>query len=225
MGRLGLRQYCVFYDSKLFLKYFISLPPEEKPKPDPVFQSPSTVLRLVLSGEKKEQAGQIPETAAGEPSPEPPRTSSPTTLPPLARSSLPSPMSAALSSQQLLTAEDKCELSSSKDDAPPVRSPTSCTAAPGPSLTDDIGLCKKPCGVAPPDGQLVSSPVLINEMNGVGEKLPAKENTVDMVRQEVLPLTLELEILEHPQEERKVTSPVLFPTDLLGTSGFPWTRS
>lgn len=41
-------------------------------------------------------------------------------------------------------------------------------------------------------------------MNGVGEKLPAKENTVDMVRQEVLPLTLELEILEHPQEERKV---------------------
>ncbi|EDL80856.1 eukaryotic translation initiation factor 4 gamma, 3 (predicted), isoform CRA_b [Rattus norvegicus] len=177
---------------------------EEKPKPDPVFQSPSTVLRLVLSGEKKEQAGQIPETAAGEPSPEPPRTSSPTTLPPLARSSLPSPMSAALSSQQLLTAEDKCELSSSKDDAPPVRSPTSCTAAPGPSLTDDIGLCKKPCGVAPPDGQLVSSPVLINEMNGVGEKLPAKENTVDMVRQEVLPLTLELEILEHPQEERKV---------------------
>ncbi|KAL4667664.1 hypothetical protein H8959_006353, partial [Pygathrix nigripes] len=31
---------------------------EEKPKPDPVLKSPSPVLRLVLSGEKKEQEGQ-----------------------------------------------------------------------------------------------------------------------------------------------------------------------
>lgn len=169
-----------------------------------MFQSPSTVLRLVLSGETKEQAGQMPETAAGEPTPEPTRTSSPTTLPPLARSSVPSPMSAALSSQPLFTAEDKCELSSSKEDAPPVPSPTSCTAASGPSLTDNNDICKKPCSVAPHDSQLISSTILINEMNGVGEKLPAKENTVDMVRQEVLPLTLELEILEHPQEEMKV---------------------
>lgn len=41
-------------------------------------------------------------------------------------------------------------------------------------------------------------------MNGVGEKLPAKESIVDMVKQEVLPLTLELEILQYPQEEMKV---------------------
>jgi translation initiation factor 4G len=114
-------------------------------------------------------------------------------------------MSAALSSQPLFTAEDKCELPSSKEeDAPPVPSPTSCTAASGPSLTDNSDICKKPCSVAPHDSQLISSTILINEMNGVGEKLSAKENTVGMLRQEVLPLTLELEILEHPQEELKV---------------------
>lgn len=146
----------------------------------------------------------MPDTAAGEPTPEPPRTSSPTILPPLARSSVPSPMSAALSSQPLFTAEDKCELSSSKEDAPPLPSPTACPAASGPSLTDDNDICKKPCSVAPHDSQLISSTILINEMNGVGEKLPAKENTVDVLRQEVLPLTLELEILGHPQEEMRV---------------------
>ncbi|XP_051027415.1 eukaryotic translation initiation factor 4 gamma 3 isoform X9 [Acomys russatus] len=179
---------------------------EEKPKPEPVFQSPSTVLRLVLSGEKKEHTSQMPETAAGESTPEPPRPPSPTTLPPLARSSVPSPTSAALSSQPLFTAvvEDKCELSSSIEDALPVPSPTSCTAASDPALTDDSDICKKPCSVAPHDIQLVSSTNLINEMNGVGEKLSAKESIVDMVRQEVLPLTLELEILEHPQEDMKV---------------------
>ncbi|XP_036032942.1 eukaryotic translation initiation factor 4 gamma 3 isoform X4 [Onychomys torridus] len=178
---------------------------EEKPKPDPVFQSPSTVLRLVLSGEKKERAGQVPETPVEEPTPEPPRTSSPITLLPLTRSSVPSPTSAALSSQPLFTTvlEDKCDLSSSKEDALPVPSPTSCTTASDPSLIDDNDICKKPCSVAPHDVQLISSTNLINEMNGVGEKLPAKESIEDMAKQEALPLTLELEILQHPQEEMK----------------------
>lgn len=192
---------CVFCDSKLFLKYFISVLLEEKPKPDPVLQTPSAVLRLVLSGEK-EQAGPMAEAAVGEPAPEPPRTSSPTTLPPLARSSVPSPM--ALSSQPLFPAEDKCELSSSKEDTPPGPSPASCTAASGPSPSDNNDICKKPCSVAPHESQLIASTILVNEMNGVGEKLPAKENTVDMVRQEVLPLTLQLEVLQHPQEEMEV---------------------
>nr|XP_021486465.1 eukaryotic translation initiation factor 4 gamma 3 isoform X6 [Meriones unguiculatus] len=191
---------------------------EEKPKPDPVFQSPSTVLRLVLTGEKKEQAGQMPETTAGEPTAELPRTSASNTLPPLARSSVQSPTSAALSSQPLFPAvvEDKCELSSSKEDALPVPSPTSCTAVSEPSLTDDNDICKKPCSVAPHDIQLISSTNLINEMNGVGEKLPAKESIVDMVRQEVLPLTLELEILEHPQEEMNTEcTPTPIPPSML----------
>ncbi|CAH7440142.1 Eif4g3 [Phodopus roborovskii] len=178
---------------------------EEKPKPDPVFQSPSTVLRLVLSGEKKEQAGPIPETTAGEPTPELPLTSSPATLAPLARSSVPSPTSTALSSQPLFTTvlEAKCELSSSKEDALPVPSP-SCTVTSDPSLTEDNDICKKPCSVAPHDIQLISSTNLINEVKEVGEKLPTKDSIVDMVKQEVLPLTLELEILEHAQEEMKV---------------------
>lgn len=200
---------------------------EEKPKPDPVFQSPSTVLRLVLSGENKERAGQVPETPAGEPTPEPPRTSSPTTLPPLTRSSIPSPTSAALSSQPLFTTvlEDKCDLSSSKEDALPVPSPTSCTAASDPSLTDDNDICKKPCSVALHDIQLISSTNLINEMNGVGEKLPAKESIVDMVKQEALPLTLELEILQHPQEEMKAecTPTPVTPSTLPSFSPAPLT--
>lgn len=200
---------------------------EEKPKPDPVFQSPSTVLRLVLSGEKKERAGQVPETPAGEPTPEPPRTSSPTTLPPLTRSSIPSPTSAALSSQPLFTTvlEDKCDLSSSKEDALPVPSPTSCSAASDPSLTDDNDICKKPCSVALHDIQLISSTNLINEMNGVGEKLPAKESIVDMVKQEALPLTLELEILQHPQEEMKAecTPTPVTPSTLPSFSPAPLT--
>ncbi|XP_040612230.1 eukaryotic translation initiation factor 4 gamma 3 isoform X11 [Mesocricetus auratus] len=198
---------------------------EEKPKPDPVFQSPSTVLRLVLSGEKKEQAGPVPETPAGESAPEPPRTSSPAALAPLARSSVPSPTSAALSSQPLFTTvlEDKRELSSSEEDALPVPSPTSCTVTSDPSLKDDSDTCKKPCSVAPQDIQLISSTNLISEMNGVGEKLPAKESIVDMVKQEVLPLTLELEILEHAQEELKVecTPPALTPSMLTSFSPAP----
>lgn len=60
-------------------------------------------------------------------------------------------------------------------------------------------------------------------MNGVGEKLPAKENTVDMLRQEVLPLTLELEILEHPQEEMKMecTPTPIAPSTLSSFSPAP----
>ncbi|XP_035295385.1 eukaryotic translation initiation factor 4 gamma 3 isoform X5 [Cricetulus griseus] len=200
---------------------------EEKPKPDPVFQSPSTVLRLVLSGEKKEQASPVPETPAGEPTPELPRTSSPTTLAPLARSSVPSPTCAALSSQPLFTTalEDKRDLSSSQEDALPVPSPTSCTVTSDPSLTDDKNICKKPCSVAPHDIQLISTPNLMNEMNGVGEKLPAQESIVDMAKQETLPLTLELEILEHAQEEMKVecTPTAITPSMLTSFSPAPLT--
>ncbi|KAL1776948.1 eukaryotic translation initiation factor 4 gamma 3 isoform X1 [Sigmodon hispidus] len=201
---------------------------EEKPKPDPVFQSPSAVLRLVLSGEKKGQAGHVPETV-GESTPEHPQTSSPSTLPPLARNSVSSPTAAPLSSQPLFTTvlEDKCEHSSSKEDALSVPSPTSCTAASDPSLTDDSDICKKPCSVAPHDTHLISSTNLINEMNGVGDKLSAKESIVDMVKQEVLPLTLELEILQHPPEEMKVecTPPPVTPSMLPAFSPAPLSPS
>nr|XP_023483014.1 eukaryotic translation initiation factor 4 gamma 3 isoform X16 [Equus caballus] len=181
---------------------------EEKPKPDPVLKSPSPVLRLVLSGEKKEQAGQTSETTAVESIPELPLPPSPTTVSPLARSTIASPTSAALSSQPILTTaiDDRCELSSSKEDTIPVPSPASCTETSDPSPTDiiDDDICKKSCSVAPNDSPLIVSTNLINEMNGVSEKLPATESIVEIVKQEVLPLTLELEILQSPPEEMKV---------------------
>ncbi|XP_024622634.1 eukaryotic translation initiation factor 4 gamma 3-like, partial [Neophocaena asiaeorientalis asiaeorientalis] len=183
---------------------------EEKPKPDPVLKTPSPVLRLALSGEKKEQAGQTSEVTAVEAIPELTLPPSPTTISPLARSTVASPTSAALSSQPVFATatDDRCELSSSKEDTVPIPSPTSCTEASDPSPTDetDDDICKKSCSVAPNDIPLISSTNLINEMNGVSEKLPATESIVEIVKQEVLPLTLELEILENPPEEMKVES-------------------
>ncbi|KAF6108483.1 eukaryotic translation initiation factor 4 gamma 3 [Phyllostomus discolor] len=181
---------------------------EEKPKPDPVLKPPSPVLRLVLSGEKKEQAGPMSETTAVESIPELPLPPSPTAVSPVARSTIASPTSAALSGQPIFTTAlgDRCELSSSKEDTIPIPSPTSCTETSDPSQTDviDADICKKSCSVAPNDIPLISSTNLINEMNGVSEKLPATESIVELVKQEVLPLTLELEILENPPEEMKV---------------------
>ncbi|KAM5270001.1 eukaryotic translation initiation factor 4 gamma 3 isoform 9-T9 [Hipposideros larvatus] len=183
---------------------------EEKPKPDPVLKSPSPVLRLVLSGEKKEQVGQMSETAAVESIPELPLPPSPTAVSPIGRSTIASPIAAALSSQPIFTTalDDRCELSSAKEDTIPLPSPTSCKETSDPSHTDVIedDICKKSCSVAPKDIPLISSTNLINEMNGVSEKLPATESIVELVKQEVLPLTLELEILENPPDEMKVES-------------------
>ncbi|XP_021792684.1 eukaryotic translation initiation factor 4 gamma 3 isoform X20 [Papio anubis] len=181
---------------------------EEKPKPDPVLKSPSPVLRLVLSGEKKEQEGQTSETTAIVSIAELPLPPSPTTVSSIARSTIASPTSSALSSQLLFTTaiDDRCELSSSREDTVPVPSLTSCTETsdPLPTNENDGDICKKPCSVAPNDIPLISSTTLINEINGVSEKLPATESTVEIVKQEVLPLTLELEILENPPEEMKL---------------------
>lgn len=173
-----------------------------------MLKTPSPVLRLALSGEKKEQAGPTSEITAVESIPELPLPPSPTALSPLARSTITSPTSVALSSQPIFTSavDDRCELSSSKEDAIPIPSPTSFTEASDPLPTDEIDgdICKKSCSVAPNDIPLISSTNLINEMNGVNEKLPATESIVEIVKQEVLPLTLELEILENPPEEMKV---------------------
>ncbi|XP_023075512.1 eukaryotic translation initiation factor 4 gamma 3 isoform X8 [Piliocolobus tephrosceles] len=181
---------------------------EEKPKPDPVLKSPSPVLRLVLSGEKKEQEGQTSETTAIVSIAELPLPPSPTTVSSIARSTVASPTSSALSSQPIFTTaiDDRCELSSSREDTVPVPSLTSCTETsdPLPTNENDGDICKKPCSVAPNDIPLISSTTLINEINGVSEKLPAMESTVEIVKQEVLPLTLELEILENPPEEMKL---------------------
>lgn len=148
------------------------------------------------------------EPAAVESIPELPLPPSPTAVSPIARSTIASPISAALSGQPVFTTalDDRCELASIKEDAIPLPSPASCKETPDPLQTDviDDDICKKPCSVAPKDIPLISSTNLINEMNGVSEKLPATESIVELVKQEVLPLTLELEILENPPEEMKV---------------------
>ncbi|XP_006883627.1 PREDICTED: eukaryotic translation initiation factor 4 gamma 3 isoform X2 [Elephantulus edwardii] len=181
---------------------------EEKPKPDAVLKSPP-VLRLVLSGgEKKEQTGQASEMTAVVSPPELPLPASPTTVSPITRNTIASPTSAALSSQPIFTTviDDTCELSSPKEDTFPIPSPTSCTETSDPSPADEIDddICKKPCSVAHNDIPLIASTNLINEINGVSEKLPTTESIVQIVKQEILPLTLELEILENPPEEMKV---------------------
>ncbi|XP_021118648.1 eukaryotic translation initiation factor 4 gamma 3 isoform X4 [Heterocephalus glaber] len=180
----------------------------EKPKPDPVLKSPSPVLRLVFSGEKKEQAGQTSETTTVESIPELPLPLSPTTVSPVARSTVASPTFATISSQPIFTTavDDRHELSSSKEDEVPIPNLTSYTETSNssPIVEIDHDICKKPCSVAPNDIPLISSTNLINEMNGVSEKSPATESIVEIVKHEVLPLTLELEILENPPEEMKM---------------------
>uniref|UniRef100_A0A8C0KNU3 Eukaryotic translation initiation factor 4 gamma 3 n=1 Tax=Canis lupus dingo TaxID=286419 RepID=A0A8C0KNU3_CANLU len=205
----GPKYYSIISDPRIILKLFLFFSSlEEKPKPDPVLKSPSPVLRLVFSGEKKEQAGQPLETTTVESMPELPLPPSPTTVSPLARSTIASPTSAALSSQPIFASavDDRCEFSSSKEDTVPIPSPISCAETSDPSPIDviDDDICKKSCSVAPNDIPLISSTNLINEMNGVSETLPATESIVEIVKQEVLPLTLELEILENAPEEMQV---------------------
>ncbi|XP_060056817.1 eukaryotic translation initiation factor 4 gamma 3 isoform X6 [Erinaceus europaeus] len=180
---------------------------EEKPKPDPVLKSSSPVLRLVFSGEKTEQAGQTCEAGTVEPVPDLPWPSSAAPVSPVAPRTVASPPSAVLNSQPTFTTaiDDRCELSSSREDKISMPNPISCTESPDPSPTTEIDeTCKKTCSVAPTDSPLISSTNLVSEMNGVSEKLPDTESLVDIVKQEVLPLTLEFEVLGSPPEEMKL---------------------
>uniref|UniRef100_G3VM78 Eukaryotic translation initiation factor 4 gamma 3 n=2 Tax=Sarcophilus harrisii TaxID=9305 RepID=G3VM78_SARHA len=189
---------------------------EEKPKPDPVLKSPSPVLTLEPIGEKKEQAGPIPETSPVEsiaelPPPPPPPPLSPTPLAPVTLSTLP-PTSTAVPLCNLpafpADGDGRCELTSPKEDAIPLPSPIPCTetssVSPSHELEDDV--CKDSCTVVPGDLPVIASTNLINEMNGVSEKLTATESIVEMVKQETLPLTVDLEVLENPLEDIKVES-------------------
>uniref|UniRef100_A0A4X2M9P4 Eukaryotic translation initiation factor 4 gamma 3 n=1 Tax=Vombatus ursinus TaxID=29139 RepID=A0A4X2M9P4_VOMUR len=190
---------------------------EEKPKPDPVLKSPSPALSLEPSGEKKEQAGPIPETtsvgsvAELPPPPPPPPPLSPGTMAPAALSTVPPTTTAVpLCNLPAFTAdgEDRCELASPKEDVIPLSSPVPCTETSNPSPTheaeDDV--YKDPCSIAPSDIPVISTTDLINEMNGVSEKLTATESIVEIVKQEMLPLTVDLDVLENPPEDLKVES-------------------
>ncbi|XP_074831343.1 eukaryotic translation initiation factor 4 gamma 3-like isoform X18 [Natator depressus] len=181
---------------------------EEKPKPDSVLKSPSPVLRPEPSGEKKDQADQTSEAASVEPPPELPLAASPVPLVPIA---------AAASSKSTFTAdsEESCELTSPKEETMPISSATPCTEESDPSPVEeaDADTCKEPSTVATSDIPVTPSPNLINEINGVNEKVTATDGIAEIVQQEVAPLTLEFEILEGlPAEVESVPSSIALST-------------
>uniref|UniRef100_A0A8D0G9C0 Eukaryotic translation initiation factor 4 gamma 3 n=1 Tax=Sphenodon punctatus TaxID=8508 RepID=A0A8D0G9C0_SPHPU len=184
---------------------------EEKPKPDPVLKSPSPALRLEPSRETKDQAGQTMEATSVETPPELLLAVSPSPVTPVAV------VTAAVSSKSTFTAdsEERCELASPKEESMPISSAAPCTEISEPSLTEeaDIDICKDPSSIASIDIPVTGSTNLINEMNGLSEKVTAADSIVEMAEQEVIPLTVELKITEDPPAEvESVPSPIALPT-------------
>ncbi|OPJ86294.1 eukaryotic translation initiation factor 4 gamma 3 isoform B [Patagioenas fasciata monilis] len=165
---------------------------EEKPKPDPVLKPPSPVLRPEPTGEKKDQAGQTSEATPADTPSELPVAPSPAPAAPVAVAP------AAVSSKSAFTAdsEEKCELASPKEEAAPAPSAAPCadTPAPSPAAEADTEGCQEPSSVAPADTPLTASTNLINELNGVSEKVTVgAESAVDVAQAAVAPLTGDLE--------------------------------
>ncbi|XP_026515710.1 eukaryotic translation initiation factor 4 gamma 3 isoform X1 [Terrapene carolina triunguis] len=186
---------------------------EEKPKPDPVLKSPSPVLRPEPSGEKKDQADQTSEAASVESPPEIPLAASPVPLVPIAVVTA----AVAVSSKSAFTAdsEERCELTSPKEETMPISNATPCTEESDLSPTEeaDADMCKEPSTVATSDIPVTASTNLINEINGVNEKVTATNGIAEIVQQEVAPLTVELEILEgFPAEVESVPSSIALST-------------
>lgn len=190
--------------------FFLSFP-EEKPTPDPVLKPPSPVLRPEPTGEKKDQAGQSTEATSVETPPELPLASSPTPAAPVAVVSTAAAAVVAVSSKPTFTAdsEEKCELASPKEEAMPISSAAPCTDTSDPSPVEeaDAEVCKEPGSVASSDIPVTASTNLINEMNGVSEKVTAAESVVDVAQADVAPLTVELETPEAPPAEVESVPP------------------
>lgn len=176
---------------------------EEKPKPDPVLKPSSPVLRPEPTVEKKDQAGQTTEAAPVEIPPELPLAPSPTPAAPIAV--VPAAAVVTVSSKPAFTAdsEERCELASPKEEAMPISNATPCTdtSDPSPAEEADAEVCKEPSSVASSDIPVTASTNLINELNGVSEKVTATESVVDVAQPEVAPLTAELETPEAPPAE------------------------
>ncbi|KAM7084015.1 eukaryotic translation initiation factor 4 gamma 3 isoform 16-T16 [Ciconia maguari] len=177
---------------------------EEKPKPDAVLKPSSPVLRPEPTGEKKDQAGQTTEATSVETPPELPLAPSPTPAAPVAVVSAAAVVT-TVSSKPTFTAdsEEKCELASPKEEAMPISNAAPCTdtSDPSPAEEADAEVCKEPSSVASSDIPVTASTNLINEMNGVSEKVTAAESVVDVAQTEVAPLTVELETPEAPPAE------------------------
>ncbi|NXT83984.1 IF4G3 factor, partial [Zapornia atra] len=176
---------------------------EEKPKPDPVLTPPSPVLRPEPTGEKKDQAGQTSEATSVETPPELPLAPSPTPAAPIAVVSAAAVVTIPSKSTFAADTEEKCELASPKEEATPIPNAAPCTDAsdPSPAEEPDAELCKEPSSVASSDIPVTASTNLINEMNGVSEKVTAAESVVDVAQADVAPLTVELEAPEAPPAE------------------------
>uniref|UniRef100_A0A8C3T9Y0 Eukaryotic translation initiation factor 4 gamma 3 n=1 Tax=Chelydra serpentina TaxID=8475 RepID=A0A8C3T9Y0_CHESE len=186
---------------------------KEKPKPDPVLKSPSPVFRPEPSGEKKDKADQTSEAASVEPPPELPLAASPVPLAPIAVVTA----AVAVSSKSAFTAdsEERCELISLKEETMPISNATPCTDESDPSPTEeaDADMCKEPSTVATSDIPVTASTNLINEINGVNEKVTATDSIAEIIQQEVAPLTVELKILEGlPAEVESVPSSIALST-------------
>uniref|UniRef100_A0A670ZUX6 Eukaryotic translation initiation factor 4 gamma 3 n=1 Tax=Pseudonaja textilis TaxID=8673 RepID=A0A670ZUX6_PSETE len=150
---------------------------EEKPKTDPVLKSPSPALRPEPSGERKEQAGTppCPETSLEPPGPAgaPSLAVVPPSRSPLAPSS-----------------QDGCELASPPQEAPPPPPPPPPLARAGPCLelpscplaeeADPERCREEPCRIIPDDLHQTPSANLINELNGVPERITLSEDVPEL---------------------------------------------
>lgn len=132
--------------------------------------------------------------------PELPLAPSPTPAAPVAVVSTAAAAVVTVSSKSTFIAdsEEKCELASPKEEAMPISNAAPCTdtSDPSPAEEADAEVCKEPSSVASSDIQVTASTNLINEMNGVSEKVTAAESVVDVAQMEVAPLTVELETPE-----------------------------
>ncbi|XP_025028211.1 eukaryotic translation initiation factor 4 gamma 3 isoform X12 [Python bivittatus] len=146
---------------------------EEKPKTDPVLKSPSPALRPEPSGERKEQTGLTAET------PPCPETSLELPGPALA-----SPLAVVAPSKSPLASgsEDGCELASLPQEAPPLPRAVPCVELPTCPLTEeaDPERCREPSRIVPNDLHVTPSTNLINELNGVPERVTVSDDILEL---------------------------------------------
>uniref|UniRef100_A0A8C6YH58 Eukaryotic translation initiation factor 4 gamma 3 n=1 Tax=Naja naja TaxID=35670 RepID=A0A8C6YH58_NAJNA len=156
---------------------------EEKPKTDPVLKSPSPALRPEPSGERKEQTSLEPPGPAGAPS----LAVVPPSRSPLAPGS-----------------QDGCELASPPQEAPLLPRAGPCLELPSCPLEEeaDPERCREePSRIVPNDLHQTPSANLINELNGVPERVTLSDDVPELggAKEAVLP-ALEL-ASEEPEVE------------------------
>ncbi|NWV21250.1 IF4G3 factor, partial [Origma solitaria] len=182
---------------------------EEKPKPDPVLKPPSPVLRLEPTGEKKDQSGQTTEAPTSvETPPEVPRAPSPAPAAPV--TAIATATTAVTVSSKPLPAdepEDKCELTSPKEEAMPTPSATPCTdtAAPPPAEEPDAEVCAEPSSAVAASSDtpvtVTAGPGVVSDTSGARDTGAAAEPGAEVAQAEAAPLTVESEPPEAPPAE------------------------